>query len=423
MTSKMAPSSPPPPPQRDKSRRDTPQRDTPTIALPAVKAEAEQKSSSPQPAVPSFSENDPLPAFDLTPLPQPNDVRQGSAPPPPPPQRAAPAKETASSTPAGAFTPPSANDPASPARTIPAPGIAAAPKQAGPTGTDRALSLIRSLRSKLDGSGTAAGEGLPSFFRNKVAGIPVVTLIGSSLFIAAVVGVGVRFGLRQAPAASNTELKTHASDALEKRTEAPSQAPAAAKEASSPGVTGDETSILLAQAERLLSDKRDSEVAPLLDRALARKPELKTDARIAKVLRRVAASDDRAAAADGFTMLAGPMGETGAEVLYELSLDEKVRKGVRQRADIWLRGKDFDRNASLPLYAAVKLRSAKTCEAKQGLLEFAADAGDAHVLSYLRELEKKTVCSPDDLENCYPCLRSDSRLENAIAKLSQRVGG
>jgi hypothetical protein len=419
MTTKMASSSPPPPPQRD-----VPQRDTPTIALPAVKVEAqEQPSSLSPPPVPSFAENDPLPAFDLTPLPQQKEARGGSVPPPPPRRAASGPPPAASTTPAGAFAAPTAADAASPARTIPAPGIAVGRKDARPSSAERALSFLRSLRGKLAGS-SATADGRPQgLLHTKVAGVPVATLIGSTLFLAAVIGVGVRYGLRDAPQGSKAEEKARASEPVEAKTAALADAPAASKLDAKAPTPGDETSILLAQAERLLNEKRDAEVAPLIDRALARKPELKTDARIAKVLRRVATSEDRLAAAEGFAMLTGPMGEVGAEVLYEISLDEKVRKGVRQRADGWLHGKEFERSASLPLYAAVKLRSARTCEAKQSLLEFAADAGDAHVLTYLRELEKKTACSPDDLVNCYPCMRSDSRLENSIAKLSKRLGG
>jgi len=408
MTSKMAPSSPPPPLDRD----------TPTTALPAVRAEAPEQPSSPTPPVPSFAENDPLPAFDLTPLPQPSDLRRSGSVPPPPPRRNA--------GPAGASTPPGAMEAAaSPARTIPAPGIAAPPAaEAGPSGTQRALSYLRSWRAKLASSSNAVGDRLPGVFHAKVAGVPATTLIGSVLFLAAVVAVGVRYGLRQAPDSARTEAQAPPSEPHEE-TAAAATSTATPQQTSTSATPSpsDETAILLAQAERLLADKRDAEVAPLLDRALARKPELKGDPRVAKVLRRTAASDDRLAASDSFAMLTGPMGEAGAKVLYEISLDEKVRKGVRQRADNWLQSKEFDRTAPLALYAAVKLRSAKSCEAKQGLLEFAAEAGDEQALTYLRELEKKTVCSPDDLVNCYPCLRSDSRLETAIAKLSKRVGG
>lgn len=314
---------------------------------------------------------------------------------------------------------------ASPARTIPAPGIAAPPgPEATPSGAERALSYLRSLRTKLGASSSTGGEGPTDLLHTKVLGVPVTTVVGSVLFLAAVAGVGVHYGFPQTREDAPAQAKARPSEPREETAAAAATSTAkAAKETSSSPVAPDETAILLAQAERLLAEKRDTEVAPLLDRALARQPELKNDGRVAKVLRRTAASDDRLAASDSFAMLTGPMGEAGANILYELSLDEKVRKGVRQRADYWLQSKDFDRTAPLPLYAAVKLRSAKSCEAKQALLEFAADAGDQQVLTYLRELEKKTVCSPDDLVNCYPCLRSDARLENAIAKLSKRVGG
>lgn len=393
----MAPSSPPPPP----SEGSGPTHDSVT------KVVRDLPSSTPNVPTPSFAENDPLPAFDLTPLPQPSDLRRSSSVPPPPPRRAA-------------------AEPASPARTIPAPaGVTSEPKiEVGPSGTERALSLMRSLRSKMaSSSGGDSRAKIPGFLGSKVAGVPVSALLASGIFLAAVVVVGVRFGMRSdATAKTRVEGSTAPTEQEAEAKAAPAAKGQEEKLFANVAPPGDETEILLAQAERLLTERRDTEVGPLLDRALARKPELKNDARVAKILRRTAASEDRTAAADGFAMLTGPMGEKGAEVLYEISLDEKVRKGVRVRADGFLHSKDFDRTASLPLYAAVKLRSAKTCEAKQSLVEFAADAGDRHVLEYLRELDKKTVCSPEDLENCYPCMRSDSRLETAIAKLSKRLG-
>jgi hypothetical protein len=397
MTSTMAPSSPPPPP----SEASGPTHDSVT------KVVRDKPSSSSSIPTPSFAENDPLPAFDLTPLPQPSDLRRSSSMPPPPPKRAA-------------------AEPASPARTIPAPaGVSSEPKiEVGPSATERALSLMRSLRAKMASpSGGDASAKIPGFLRSKVAGVPVSALFASGIFLAAVVVVGVRFGMRSDTPKSQVEASRVPSNQEVEATAAPAAQAREEKLVANAGPPGDETQILLAQAERLLAERRDTEVGPLLDRALARNPELKGDTRVAKILRRTASSDDRMAAADGFAMLTGPMGEKGAEVLYEISLDEKVRKGVRVRADSWLHSKDFDRTASLPLYAAVKLRSAKTCEAKQSLVEFAADAGDKHVLEYLRELDKKTVCSPEDLENCYPCMRSDTRLENSIAKLAKRIGG
>jgi hypothetical protein len=370
-----------------------------------TKVVREKPSSSSSLSAPSFAENDPLPAFDLTPLPQPSDLQRSSVPPPPPKRATA--------------------EPASPARTIPAPaGVSSEPKiEVGPSATDRALSFMRSLRTKIAPSSSDASGKVPGFLRSKLAGVPVSALLASGVFLAAVVVVGVRFGMRSDAPKSQVEASRALNDQEVEATAAPAAKASEEKLVANSAPPGDETQILLAQAERLLAERRDTEVGPLLDRALARNPELKGDARVAKILRRTASSDDRVAAADGFAMLTGPMGEKGAEVLYEISLDEKVRKGVRVRADGWLHSKDFDRTASLPLYAAVKLRSAKTCEAKQSLVEFAADAGDKHVLEYLRELDKKTVCSPEDLENCYPCMRSDTRLENSIAKLTKRIGG
>src|SRR6185369_13869253 len=122
----------------------------------------------------------------------------------------------------------------------------------------------------------------------------------------------------------------------------------------------------------LLAQHRDAEVPALLQRLVARRPELATDERLQRSLLAAASSDDRRAAADAHALLTGAMGETGAALVYELAFKPDVREPVRQRAQAWLSSKDFERVAPLAVYAAAKLRLAKTCEDKHGLLDFAA---------------------------------------------------
>jgi hypothetical protein len=181
----------------------------------------------------------------------------------------------------------------------------------------------------------------------------------------------------------------------------------------------DEGAVLLDLADSLLAQHRDAEVPSLLGRLLARRAELKDDARLKGILLQTAASTDGRAASDSFDLLAGPMGETGAALLYELSLKRDLNDTSRRRTERWLTGKDFERVASLPVYAAEKLRSAKSCEAKHALLDFAGDAGGKWVIDYLHELDEHTSCSASDLEHCYPCMRSDGRLRSTIAKLER----
>jgi hypothetical protein len=179
--------------------------------------------------------------------------------------------------------------------------------------------------------------------------------------------------------------------------------------------------VLVSLAESLAGQRRDAEAVAVLDRLIARTPELRSDPRVAKLLLQTVYSDDREAAKGSFALLEGPMAEAGAALMYELSLSRDVRDGPRRRAETWLKSKAFDRVSPLPLYTVVKLRYAKTCEEKRSLLGLAT-AGGQLTLDYLRELEARTTCAPDDMDNCYPCLRSDSRLADTIATLAKRLG-
>lgn len=279
-----------------------------------------------------------------------------------------------------------------------------------------------------------AGESLraklPVAVRERIEGVPAVGLLvgGGALavLVLAAAGLTVRTAYRAvtgspdsaaeaAPLAATLSApaagaETTTSDEPAKVAESPAAKPAAA----------DEATVLLDLGAQLLSQQKDAEVPSLVARLIAREPARKDDPRVGKLLLAAAASDDRKAAADAHALLTGPMGEAGAALVYELSLMSGVRDGVRTRAQTWLASKEFERVASLPVFAAQKLRSAKTCEDKHALLDFAGRAGGKHVLSYLKEVEKRKACAPDDLEHCYPCMRNDNKLSEVIASLEKQ---
>ncbi len=185
---------------------------------------------------------------------------------------------------------------------------------------------------------------------------------------------------------------------------------------------GSEATILLALAESLMDGGRDAEAVPVLERALARTAGVANDPTFLRIIKRGALSEDRVAATQIHALLIGPMGERGAEILYEISTSRTARKGVRERANSFVYTKDFEHKAPLPLYAAFKLLTAPTCEEKKSLLTFAGEAGGRHALDYLQELDEHKVCSLDDFDNCYPCMNTDDALPRAIEQIEKRLG-
>jgi len=283
--------------------------------------------------------------------------------------------------------------------------------------------------AKVPGWLSTAGEGvrrhLPLSVRDRMHEYP-----GAKVFVVtAAVGLGF-FGLFAVVGATiyrsvrATDVKSAAGHVATPPETAEAPAPATplaapAAPAKAAAKAPDEASVLLDLADSLLSEHRDADVPAVVGRLVARQPELKDDARVKRVLLSAASSDDRKAASDAYALLTGPMGETGAALLYELSIDRGVREPIRTRAQTFTASKDFEKVAALGVYAAAKLRNAKSCEDKHALLDFAANVGGKYVLDYLHELEGQTSCKPDDLIHCQPCLRNDSRLADAISKLDR----
>jgi hypothetical protein len=139
------------------------------------------------------------------------------------------------------------------------------------------------------------------------------------------------------------------------------------------------------------------------------------------VLFRGAASERKETAELSFGLLTGTMAARGADVVYQLTLDRSVRESVRKRAEKWLRSPEFGEHASGALQSAVKLRYAETCSQKRELLPLAGQIGARQTLEVLRGLETKTGCGLSGQDDCYPCLRQDKQLEDAMARIEQRL--
>jgi hypothetical protein len=288
--------------------------------------------------------------------------------------------------------------------------------------------LWSSALSQVKRLGTAARERLPVDFKTKlegtspgmIAGVAGVVLVFAGGLGSAIYGLATANDAEPAAAQAVSSAEVSSEVAAAATTDAAGATLTPRATPKTPAAPADETSVLLDLAESMLAQRRDADAVPPLERLIARHPELKTNERVGRLLLSAAASNDRQAASQSHALLTGPMGESGAALLYELSLKSDVREAVRKRAQSWLASKEFERVASLQVYAAVRLRKAASCEDKHALLEFAGKAGGKYVLSYLKELEQKKACAPDDLVHCYPCMRNDSRLADTIAKLEAK---
>jgi hypothetical protein len=124
-----------------------------------------------------------------------------------------------------------------------------------------------------------------------------------------------------------------------------------------------------------------------------------------------------------FELLEGPMGPAGAAVLYDLSADPKVALPLRARAEEWVRSEAFKKVAAPEVEIAGALRYAKSCSDRHDLLPRAAENGGRRVLDYLNVAKAPSGCGRHASKDCFPCLRKDHALKDAISALEQRLAG
>jgi hypothetical protein len=205
---------------------------------------------------------------------------------------------------------------------------------------------------------------------------------------------------------------------------APASMPSALPSAEAPSLGSAEpkdADSLIALASARSSAGEVAEAVTLVARALSQHPSLRDDPRLGPVLFRGAASDAKETAELSFGLLQGTMAAQGADVVYQLALDKGVRESVRKRAEKWLRSEEFKEHATGALQSAVKLRYAESCAQKHELLPLAGKVGARQTLDVMRGLQAESGCGMSGHDDCYPCLRKDAQLKEAIARVEQRV--
>lgn len=119
-------------------------------------------------------------------------------------------------------------------------------------------------------------------------------------------------------------------------------------------------------------------------------------------------------------LLEGPMASRGADILYDLSVTEAVKKDVRQRAAEYFTSGRYKAQGSPSLAVLITLRDATDCSEKLALLDRARVDGDDRLVPVLAALRERTGCGEDKSQDCFPCLRVDGRLESTIEMLKGR---
>ncbi len=257
---------------------------------------------------------------------------------------------------------------------------------------------------------------------------PLVVLIAlASAFVAAAVGRPDESAV--APGESASAIPTTLPSALASTAEAGSDAPVATTQAPALPASSIDTEALearraeeltKAEALTLASARRQREVMRVaqLRQKLGRDPGLFKDAATLAELRH--AAEDPLTAPDALSAMSEAPGTLSADLLYEMWTGTVVRNGATELARSLVFSKEVRAKASPELAIALDLRIAETCEQNQALLPRVLDKGDRRSLALLAKLSRKFGCGTNKRMDCYPCLRNDKAVDDAMTAVKKR---
>jgi hypothetical protein len=115
------------------------------------------------------------------------------------------------------------------------------------------------------------------------------------------------------------------------------------------------------------------------------------------------------------------MASAGATVLYDFSIDPDVRMQLRARAEEWIKSDGFKKVAEPDVLIAGALRYAGSCSDRHDLLPRAAENGAKRTLDFLNIAKAPGGCGRRGRNDCFPCLRKDDALKDAISAIESRL--
>jgi hypothetical protein len=282
-----------------------------------------------------------------------------------------------------------------------------------------APSLLSALRQRV----RFAGGELPLW--SLLTPMVLLLALGSG-FVAAALGSPDEATAAPAPSASSGAALP-APSALGSADTTP-EAPATTQAPALPATSIDTEALEARRAEELTKDealalasgRRQKEVArvALLRQKLARDPGLFKDAATLTELRRSA--EDPLTAPDALSAMAEAPGPLSADLLYEMWTGTVVRNGATELARSLVFSKEVRGKASPELAIALDLRIAETCEQNKALLPRVIDKADRRALALLAKLSRRFGCGANKRLDCYPCLRDDKAVDDAMTAVKKR---
>ncbi len=174
----------------------------------------------------------------------------------------------------------------------------------------------------------------------------------------------------------------------------------------------------LALAKARLMRKRVEPALEAFQAAIEMRPESKNDDTMLGALRKLA--DDETHAPPILTFAAERMGQLGADFLFHVwSKTSRKTPSTTMAYDLLTDG-DVKKNWSAGLRVAMELRDLESCEDYRTFLPRVQAAGDERSLTRLRDLMNRGGCGKSKRDDCYPCLRDDDALIDAMQEAGMR---
>jgi len=129
---------------------------------------------------------------------------------------------------------------------------------------------------------------------------------------------------------------------------------------------------------------------------------------------------DPVTAPDALLAMVSLPGPSGPDLVYQVANDEHLSAEIRGLAMDLLGTKVARGRASEALRVVLDLGRLKTCEEAQQVVERAAKVGDRRALGALHRLYTTRGCGTNKAGDCYPCLRKNNRLNQAIEAVRTR---
>ena len=184
----------------------------------------------------------------------------------------------------------------------------------------------------------------------------------------------------------------------------------------------EDTSVLAKLAVAYQAQNKSSEALRTVRTLLAADPSAATNEEIIQVVVAAAKTSQGDADDEAFSLLEGPLGDRGVDVLIDLTAKGQGREAqaLRARAAKSLAKPEVRGHAAPGAAVLLDLRAATSCAAKHDLLARVKEHGDTRLTPALKSLKATRGCGFLSRQDCWPCMRRDTALDEATTAAETR---